>query len=193
METPNKPTFTNKAPSGNNRSAGGFGNRPAGQAGRPARRPFNGRKPLAEKPEFDQKVINVRRVARVVAGGRRFSFSVAMVAGDKNGRVGVGIGKAGDTSLAMTKAFNKAKHAMIKVTLTKTKSIPHEVTAKYKAAQVVLRPAQGRGLVAGSALRVVLASAGVHDVNAKIISRSKDKLNIARATVLALSSLRTKK
>lgn len=161
------------------------GNRP--------RRPFNGRKPLAEKPEFDQKVINVRRVARVVAGGRRFSFSVALVAGDKNGRVGVGIGKAGDTSLAMTKAFNKAKHSMIKVPLTKNKSVPHEVTAKFKAAQVVLRPAQGRGLVAGSALRVVLALAGVHDVNAKILSRSKDKLNIARATVAALANLKMKK
>ncbi|MFA6254004.1 MAG: 30S ribosomal protein S5 [Candidatus Paceibacterota bacterium] len=160
---------------------------------RPARRPFSGRRPLAEKPEFDQKIINVRRVARVVAGGRRFSFSVALVAGDKNGRVGVGIGKAGDTSLAMAKAFNRAKRAMIKVSLTKTKSIPHEVRAKFKAAEVVLRPAQGRGLVAGSALRVVLSLAGIHDVNAKILSRSKDKLNIARATAMALASLKTRK
>jgi small subunit ribosomal protein S5 len=181
----NKPTTNNRNQGAGNRSAGGFGNRP--------RRPFNGRKPLAEKPEFDQKVINVRRVARVVAGGRRFSFSVAMVAGDKNGRVGVGIGKAGDTSLAMTKAFNKAKKAMIKVPLTKTKSISHDVLAKFKSADVALRPAPGRGLVAGSALRVVLTLAGVHDVNAKILSRSKDKLNIARATVLALSSLKIKK
>lgn len=178
-------TANNKNSFAGNRSAGGFGNR--------SRRPSNGRRPLAEKPEFDQKVINIRRVARVVAGGRRFSFSVAMVAGDKNGRVGVGIGKAGDTSLAMTKAFNKAKREMIKVSLTKTKSIPHEVTGKFKSAQVILRPARGRGLVAGSALRVVLASAGVHDVNAKILSRSKDKLNIARATVVALLSLKTKK
>ncbi len=161
-------------------------------SGNRSRRPFSGRRPLTEKPEFDQKIINVRRVARVVAGGRRFSFSVALVAGDKNGRVGVGIGKAGDTSLAMAKAFNKAKRVMIKVPLTKTKSIPHEVTAKFKAAQVVLRPAQGRGLVAGSALRVVLNLAGAHDVNAKILSRSKDKLNIARATILALSSLKSR-
>ncbi|MCX6712233.1 MAG: 30S ribosomal protein S5 [Candidatus Vogelbacteria bacterium] len=173
---------------GNNNNSKFGGNNAGGN--RPRR--FGGRKPLAEKPEFDQKIINVRRVARVVAGGRRFSFSVALVAGDKNGRVGVGIGKAGDTALAMTKAFNKAKHAMVKVALTKTKSIPHEVTAKFKAAQVVLRPAKGRGLVAGSALRVVLALAGAHDINAKILSRSKDKLNIARATVLALSSLKSK-
>ena len=169
---------------GGNRSAGGFGNRP--------RRPF-GRRPVKEKPEFDQKIINIRRVARVVAGGRRFSFSVALVAGDKNGRVGVGIGKAGDTSLAIAKAFSKAKQAMVKISLTKTKSIPHEVTGKFKAARVALRPAKGRGLVAGSALRVVLTLVGAHDVNAKVLSRSKDKLNIARATIIALKSLKTKK
>ena len=169
---------------GGNRFAGGFGNRP--------RRPF-GRRPVKEKPEFDQKIINIRRVARVVAGGRRFSFSVALVAGDKNGRVGVGIGKAGDTSLAIAKAFSKAKQAMVKISLTKTKSIPHEVTGKFKAAQVALRPAKGRGLVAGSALRVVLTLVGAHDVNAKVLSRSKDKLNIARATIIALKSLKTKK
>lgn len=182
----NKITTDKKNQIAGNRPTGGFG------ANRP-RRPFSGRKPLAEKPEFDQKVINVRRVARVVAGGRRFSFSVALVAGDKNGRVGVGIGKAGDTSLAMTKAFNRAKKSMIRLPLTKNKSIPHEVLAKYKSAQVKLRPAGGRGLVAGSSLRVVLSLAGIHDVNAKILSRSKDKLNIARATILALSNLATKK
>lgn len=154
--TDNKLKIGNKNQATGNHSAGSFGNRP--------RRPFSGRRSPTEKPEFDQKIINVRRVARVMAGGRRFSFSVALVAGDKNGRVGVGIGKAGDTSLAIVKAFNKAKRAMIKVSLTKTKSIPHEVTAKFKAAQVVLRPAQGRGLVAGSALRVVLGLAGAHDV-----------------------------
>jgi len=185
MENQTKTNNSRNQSAGGSRSAGGFGNRP--------RRPFGSRRPATEKPEFEQKIINIRRVARVVAGGRRFSFSVALVAGDKNGRVGVGIGKAGDTSLAMAKAFNKAKQAMVKVSLTKTKSLPHEVTAKFKSAQVILRPAKGRGLIAGSALRVVLSLAGVHDVNAKIISRSKDKLNIARATVIALSSLKTKK
>ncbi len=169
-----------------------FSNRHNNNNGNRPRR-FSGRRPMVEKSEFDQKIINIRRVARVVAGGRRFSFSVAMVAGDKNGRVGVGIGKAGDTSLAIVKAFNKAKQDMVKISLTKTKSIPHEVTAKFKAAQVALRPAKGRGLVAGSALRVVLTLVGAHDVNAKVLSRSKDKLNIARATVLALTNLKTKK
>lgn len=144
------------------------------------------------KPEFDQKTINVRRVARVVSGGRRFSFSVALVAGDRNGRVGVGIGKAGDTALAVDKAMNRAKKAMIKVSLTDKKSIAHPVTAKFKSAEVTLRPAPGRGLVAGSSVRVVLSLAGIHDVNAKIISRSKDKLNIARATIAALAKLKVK-
>ena len=142
-----------------------------------------------EKPEFDQKVINVRRVARVMAGGRRFSFSVVVVAGDRNGRVGVGIGKAGDTSQAIEKAYNKAKKQMIKVALTSNKSIPHEVEAKFKSARISLRPAPGRGLVAGSSVRIVLGLGGVKDVNAKIVSRSKDKLNIAQATIKALQEV----
>lgn len=150
------------------------------------RRPGGRRFSEREKPEFDQKVINVRRVARVMAGGRRFSFSVVVVAGDRNGRVGVGIGKAGDTSQAIAKAYNQAKKEMIKVSLTDTKSITHEVSAKFKSAQVNLRPAPGRGLVAGSSVRVVLSLAGVKDVNAKIVSRSKDKLNIARTAIKAL-------
>ncbi len=142
-----------------------------------------------EKPEFDQKVINVRRVARVMAGGRRFSFSVVVVAGDRNGRVGVGIGKASDTSQAIEKAYNKAKKQMIKVALTNSKSIPHEVEAKFKSARISLRPAPGRGLVAGSSVRIVLGLGGVKDVNAKIVSRSKDKLNIAQATIKALQEV----
>jgi len=177
-----RPTFGRGGSTGGNRPGG---NRPGGNRGNR----FGAER---VKPEFDQKTINVRRVARVVSGGRRFSFSVALVAGDKNGRVGVGIGKAGDTALAVEKSLNKAKKMMIRVPMTDKKSIAHEVMAKFKSARVVLRPAPGRGLVAGSAVRVVLSLAGLHDVNAKIVSRSKDKLNIARATVLALSQLKTK-
>lgn len=182
-----RPTFGRGGSTGGNRMGGNRpgGNRPGGNRGGR----FGADRP---KPEFDQKTINVRRVARVVSGGRRFSFSVALVAGDKNGRVGVGIGKAGDTALAVEKSLNKAKKAMIRVPMTDKKSIAHEVSAKFKSARIILRPAPGRGLVAGSAVRVVLALAGIHDVNAKIVSRSKDKLNIARATVLALAQLKTK-
>ena len=124
------------------------------------------------KPEFDQKSIDVRRVARVVTGGRRFSFAVAMIIGDRKGRVGVGTGKAGDISLAMEKAVKDAKKHMITVRTTKSHSIPHEVQAKSSSAVIVMRPAPEHGLVAGSAVRNVLELAGVTDVTAKILSGS---------------------
>lgn len=141
------------------------------------------------KAEFEQKMLNIRRVARVATGGRRFSFSVALVAGDKKGRVGVGLGKANDTSLAIDKAMRDAKKNMITLNLNKKSSIVHEVESKYCSAIVTIRPAPGRGVVAGSAVRNVLDLAGVKDVTAKILSGSKNKLNIARATVNALSKL----
>lgn len=138
------------------------------------------------KPEFDQKIINIRRVARVVTGGRRFSFSVAVVAGNKKGAVGVGLGKAGDTSLAIEKAFSSAKKNMITVHLTKEMSIAHEVSAKFSSSRVTLMPAPDRGVIAGSSVRTVLEMAGVKDVGGKVRSGSKNKLNIARATIVAL-------
>lgn len=138
------------------------------------------------KPEFDQKIISIRRVTRVMAGGRRFSFSVVMVIGDKKGRVGVGIGKAGDTSLAIQKAINNAKKNIVKLKLNDSHSINHEVATKYSTARVELRPNHGRGLVAGSAIRTVLELAGTKDVTGRVLSRSKNKLNIARATISAL-------
>lgn len=140
--------------------------------------------------EFEQKMLNIRRVARVATGGRRFSFSVAMVAGDKKGKVGVGLGKANDTSLAIDKALRDAKKNMITVKTTKSLSITHEVEAKYCSARIVIRPAPGRGVVAGSAVRNVLDLAGIKDVTAKILSGSKNKLNIARAAVKALAKLK---
>lgn len=156
-------------------------------------RPKNPRKSgRSERPrnEFEQKMLNIRRVARVATGGRRFSFSVAMVAGDKKGKVGVGLGKANDTSLAIDKALRQAKKNMITVNMTKSFSIAHEVDCKYSSARIVIRPAPGRGVVAGSAVRNVLDLAGVKDVTAKILSGSKNKLNIARAAVEALSKLK---
>jgi small subunit ribosomal protein S5 len=114
---------------------------------------------------------------------------VALVAGDKKGKVGVGLGKAGDTALAIDKATRNAKKNMIKVNTTKEMSIPHEVFAKYASARVTIRPVKDRGLVAGSAARNVLELAGVKNVAAKIISPSKNKLNIARATITALQNL----
>lgn len=153
------------------------------------------RRPRAERvrPEFDQKSIDVRRVARVVAGGRRFSFSVAMIVGDHKGRVGVGTGKAGDMSMAMEKAAKDAKKHLIAIPLTKSSSIAHAVKAKSSSAVVEITPAPSRGLVAGSAVRNVLELAGVTDVNAKIWSGSKNRLNMARAAVEALRTLRPRR
>ncbi len=151
----------------------------------------NNRRDGDRRPEFDQKIVSIRRVTRVVAGGRRFAFSVSMVIGDKKGKVGVGIGKAGDTQLAIEKAIRNAKKHMITVTMNKEGHIPHDVHVKYASSEVMIMPAPGRGLVAGSSVRTVLELAGVKDVTAKLLSRSKNKLNNARAAVEALKQLKT--
>ena len=143
------------------------------------------------KPEFDSKIISIRRVTRVASGGRRFTFSVAVVAGDKKGKVGVGLGKAGDTSLAIDKATRDAKKHMIKVRTTPTMSIPHQIEAKFCSSRVMMMPVAGRGLVAGSSVRTVLELAGLKDVVAKLLSGSKNKVNNARVAIEALSSIST--
>jgi small subunit ribosomal protein S5 len=144
------------------------------------------------KPEFDQKILSIRRVTRVVAGGRRFSFSVALVAGDKKGSVGLGLGKAGDTSLAINKALRNAKKNMFRVNLTKTMSIPHEVHAKFSSSSVMIIPNKGRGLVAGTVVRDIAKLAGIKDVTGKILSGSKNKLNNAKAVMQALLQVSSK-
>ena len=154
---------------------------------RPSRRPERARQ------EFDNKVVSVRRVTRVVSGGRRFSFSIAMVIGDKKGRVGVGIGKASDTPVAIDKAMRAAKKNLVKISLTPKNSIAHPVAAKYSSIRVSLMPAPGKGMIAGSAVRVVLELAGITEVSSKLLSRSKNKLNIARATIKALQTLKNSK
>lgn len=150
------------------------------------------REPRA-KPEFDQKIIDIRRVTRVSSGGRRFSFAVSLVAGDRKGRVGVGTGKGGDTALAVEKAFRSAKRHMILVPLTKNGSIAHEVKAKFASSQVEMMPAFGKGMVAGSSVRDVIELAGIKDINAKLRSGSKNKLNNARAAIAALVQVKKPK
>lgn len=161
------------------------GRKPQRKGGRPTRRGSFER----VKPEFEQKIIDIRRVTRVVAGGRRFSFSVALVIGDRKGSVGVGTGKANDTSLAIEKAFRSAKKDLTKLRLNKNNSIPHAVWAKYSSASIMIMPNKGKGLVVGSSARIVLDLAGAKDTTAKILSGSKNKLNIAQATVKALGKL----
>jgi small subunit ribosomal protein S5 len=160
-----------------------------GNKGRGGPRRGGPRRDDRQRSEFDQKTLSVRRVARVMAGGRRFSFSVAMVIGDRKGGVGVGTGKAGDTALAIDKALRDAKKNLIHLKLTKEMMLPHDVRAKYAASVVTIYPAKGTGLVAGSSVRTVLELAGVKDVTAKILSRSKNQLNNARAAIKALKTI----
>src|SRR6185503_17711780 len=154
-----------------------------------------GRRPSSfqrAKPEFDQKILSIRRVTRVVAGGRRFSFSVALVAGDKKGGVGFGLGKAGDTALAINKALRNAKKNMVTLKLTKTMSIPHELSAKFSSSHIVLYPNFGRGLVAGSVVRDIVKLSGMKDITGKVLSKSKNKLNNTKAVMKALEPVSLK-
>ncbi len=141
-----------------------------------------------EKPEFDQKMIDLARVTRVVKGGRRFSFRASVVIGNRKGKVGFGVAKGGDVSIAIGKAVVEAKKNMINVKRTNT-TIAFDVQEKYGAARVMLRPAQeGRGVVAGGAMRAVIELAGIKDVVAKSLGTS-NKLNVAKATMRALEKL----
>ncbi|MEK7087961.1 MAG: 30S ribosomal protein S5 [Patescibacteria group bacterium] len=175
-----------RAPFGGRRArGGGRGGQRTDRGGRRG----SGQREERARPEFDQKMLQVRRVARVVAGGRRFNFSVLVVVGNRKGAVGVGLGKAGDTALAIEKATRHAKKHLVRFTRTGNNSIPHTLEAKYSSARIVMFPAKNKGLIAGSAVRSVLELAGITDVNAKVRSGSKNKLNIARATIAALQQL----
>ena len=144
-----------------------------------------------EKPEYDQKLIDLRRVARVMAGGRRFSFRASLVIGNRKGDVGFASAKGVDTALAIEKAFKQARKHMVRVPLTKEGTIPHEVRAKHAGSRLLLKPArQGRGIMAGGPVRVVCDLAGVRDITGKILSRSTNKLNNALVTMKALQQLK---
>ena len=168
---------------------GGFGSGPrtGGKGG-----PRKGGNFERAKPEYDQKILAIRRVTRVVSGGRRMTFSVAMVIGDRKGMIGLGTGKAVDTSIAITKAQKSAKKNMLKLKLTKNMSLPHDISAKFGSSNLMLMPNRGRGLISGSAMRDMLLLAGVKDVTTKIFSGSKNKLNNARATMKAFEQIGTK-
>lgn len=147
------------------------------------------RRDTRPKSEFDQKIVSLRRVTRVTSGGRRFAFSVCVVAGNRKGMVGVGQGKATDTPLAIEKAFRDAKKNMISVNMTKNMSIPHEVEAKYAGSRVKIMPAPGKGILAGSSVRAVLELAGLKEISSKLLSRSKNTINNAYVGIKALEQL----
>jgi len=142
-----------------------------------------------EKPEFEEKLLDLARVTRVVAGGKRFRFRATVAIGDKKGQVGVGVAKGNDVQQAIQKAVYQAKKRMIKVPIVNG-TIPRDITVKYGAAVIFLKPApEGRGINAGGAVRVVSELAGVSDIIGKTISRTTNKLNTARATVKAFEEL----
>ena len=152
--------------------------------------PFNRSKRRERaKSEFESRVLSVRRVSRVVAGGRRFSLSVAVAVGNEKGKVGIGTGNGPDMATAMEKARYQAQRWVIEIPLTEEKGIPSESSGKYCSSLVHLRPA--RGFVAGGAVRTIAELAGIQRINAKIHSRSKNHLNNARATMRAFATMRS--
>lgn len=144
---------------------------------------------MVEEKEFEERVVQVRRVTKVVKGGKRMGFRVLSVVGDRKGRVGVGVGKAAEVSAAIRKAVDAAKRELITVPMI-SGTIPHEIVGKLGASNVLLRPApSGKGVIAGGSVRVVLELAGIRDVVAKSIGAS-NAINTAKATIDALLALK---
>lgn len=167
------------------------GRGPAGRGfGRGHGRGFRGRDKINDG--FDSKLLDLARVTRVTGGGKRLRFRAVVIAGDKKGRIGIGIDKGRDVSQAIEKATNKAKKNLVSVAIVGG-TISHEVEAKSGPARILLKPQKkGRGLVAGGAIRAICELAGIKNISSKILSGSKNKLNNARATMEALKKLKIK-
>ncbi|NLC05506.1 MAG: 30S ribosomal protein S5 [Erysipelothrix sp.] len=151
------------------------------------RRPRRRREPK----EFEERVVTINRVTKVVKGGRRFRFSALVVIGDKKGRVGFATGKANEVPDAIRKGVEAAKQNLINVNLINNSTIPHDIVGRYGAGEVLLRPAsEGTGVIAGGAIRVVLELAGYTDILTKCLG-SRTPINMVRATFAALEDLKT--
>lgn len=141
------------------------------------------------KDEFEQRILEIARVTRVMAGGKRMNFRACVAIGDRKGSVGVGLGKGADVTMAVNKAVNRAKKVMVKVPVI-NETITHAVTQKLGAASIIFKPAkQGRGVIAGGVARAILELAGIKNVTSKVLG-SNNKINNARCTIAALASLR---
>lgn len=147
---------------------------------------------FSSQNEFEEVVLNIARVSRVVAGGKRLNFRATVVIGNKAGKVGLGVAKGADVNQAITKASQRAKKNLMIVPIVE-RTIPFDVKAKFKSAEVILKPArQGRGIIAGGATRVILALAGITNVTAKILGKTSNAINNAQATIKALRALKVK-
>lgn len=152
---------------------------------------FNRSERGATVSEFDQRVLDLARVARMAAGGRRFNFRATVIVGDRKGRVGIGVAKGRDVSMAISKAARQAQKNIIHVSITSSGTIPHETVGKQTGSIVFLKPARsGRGIIAGGATRIVCDLAGYKDITAKTLSRSTNKLNNALATINAFKKIK---
>jgi small subunit ribosomal protein S5 len=149
------------------------------------------KKPLDKTIRWEQRLVQIQRVSKVVKGGKKLSFRATVIVGNQNSQVGVGVGKADEVSTAVKKAVNNARKNLIRIPLTKTKTIPHNIVGVDGACKVFIRPAgPGTGVIAGSSIRIVLELAGIQNILAKQLG-GNNLLNNARATVLALKSLKT--
>lgn len=151
-------------------------------------------RPREEKPadEFEQRVVDIARVTRVMAGGKRMRFRACVAIGDKKGKVGIGLAKGADVTLAVAKAVNQAKKHLITVPIVKN-TIPHSVDQWFGAAHVLLKPAAvGRGIIGGGIVRTILELSGIHNVTSKILG-TNNKVNNAKCVIMALEALRVPK
>ncbi|MBL7156265.1 MAG: 30S ribosomal protein S5 [Candidatus Pacebacteria bacterium] len=143
-----------------------------------------------EEREFESKLLDLSRIAHMKAGGRRFRFRALIIAGNKKGKIGVGVAKGKDVAQAIAKSTRLAEKKLITVPIINN-TIPHEVEAKFSTVRILLKPQKkGRGLVAGGTVRDICELAGIKDISSKLLSRTKNKLNIAKATIKALEKLK---
>ena len=145
-----------------------------------------------KKDDFDSKLLDLARVSRMTAGGRRFRYRAAIIVGDKKGKVGLGVAKGLDVAQSIDKATEAAKKDLITVPIA-NETIPHLVEAKFSAARIMLKPqAGGRGLVAGGTVRIICTLAGIKNVSSKVLGRTGNKINNAKATLAALKKLKAR-